>query len=165
MINYKVFEDDLIRGMTIKLASNEKTEATENLDQAIDAINSAIEIFEERGMLAQADACLDVLSKIANFSSNVQTGIPSMEVLFENGLTMEDWKGAMSGNLLGKAKLNQSMRNAGYDEEAILSFLGKQQYLSPSKTQFMLDENVESERNLNNIGDMISQTVNRIVKN
>lgn len=150
--------EELARNMRINLQASKKIQASSKLEEAVDAIHSAIEIFEERGLTAQADACLEVLLKISTLTRNVQNNLPSIDVLLENGLTVEDWKLAMRGNMLGKAKLNQSMRNAGYDEEQMRSFLGPQ-YLSSNKTQFILDESVESERNLGNIGDMISDSV------
>lgn len=150
--------DELARNMRINLNASNKIEASSKLEEAVDAIHSAIEIFEERGLTSQADACLEVLLKIATLTKNVQHALPSIEILLENGLTVEDWKSAMQGNLLGKAKLNQSMRNARYDEHQMKSFLGSQ-YLSPNKTKFILDESAESERNLGNINDMISDSV------
>ena len=69
MINNKVFEDDLIGGMVAKLAANKKSKAAERLGEAVNAIHAAVEIFEEKGMTIQADACLEVLAKIANFST------------------------------------------------------------------------------------------------
>lgn len=157
-MNKRLSTNDLAYNMQVNLQLTKKAQSISKLDEAVEAIHSAIEIFEERGLTTHADACLEVLLKIATLTKNVQHQLPSIEVLLENGLTIEDWKSAMQGNLLGKAKLNQSMRNARYDEHQMKSFLGSQ-YLSPNKTQFILDESVESQKNLSNIGDMISDSV------
>lgn len=65
MIKKSVFEDELIAGMQRELTANEQSAAVNNLDKAVECLHSAVEVFEEAGMKAQADAVLNILLKIA----------------------------------------------------------------------------------------------------
>jgi hypothetical protein len=62
----KVFEDDLIVGMMSRLTNNYENVELKNLDKAIDYLNSAAGIFEEKGLFKQSDKILSILSKIAS---------------------------------------------------------------------------------------------------
>jgi metal-dependent HD superfamily phosphatase/phosphodiesterase len=65
MIKKSVFEDELVAGMQRELVAHEKSEAINNLDKAVEYLHSAVQVFEEAGMNAQADAILHVLLKVA----------------------------------------------------------------------------------------------------
>jgi hypothetical protein len=65
MIKKAVFEDDLIAGMQRKLAEAEVEQGMDSLPQAVDYINSAVDILEEEGKFASADQLLGILLKIA----------------------------------------------------------------------------------------------------
>lgn len=60
-----LFEDELISNMKYELSKTAQSQAIESLDKAVDDINSAIIIFEELGMVNQADNLLNILVKIA----------------------------------------------------------------------------------------------------
>jgi hypothetical protein len=64
MIKQAVHEDELIYGMQREMHSHSKKEGMENLVKAADYLQSAIEIFEEAGLTAQADQVLTILAKI-----------------------------------------------------------------------------------------------------
>jgi len=66
MIKKSVFEDELVYGMQRELQGFEKNAGMNNLVQAADYLQAALEIFEETGLTSQADQVLSVLSKIAN---------------------------------------------------------------------------------------------------
>lgn len=65
MIKKSVFENELIAGMERQLVLSAEADGINGLEQAVEYIHSAIETFEEAGMTAQADALLQILSKIA----------------------------------------------------------------------------------------------------
>lgn len=65
MIKKSVFEDELIAGMQRELTANEQSAAVNNLDQAVEYLHSAVQVFEDAGMNTQADAILRVLLKVA----------------------------------------------------------------------------------------------------
>lgn len=65
MIKKPVFENDLIIGMQRELQPFQRKEAMANLDKAGGYLTSALDILEEAGLTAQADAVLAILSKIA----------------------------------------------------------------------------------------------------
>lgn len=65
MIKKSVFENELIAEMQRELTVNEQSAAINNLDKAVECLHSAVEVFEEAGMQAQADAILNILLKIA----------------------------------------------------------------------------------------------------
>lgn len=65
MIKKSVFEDALIAGMQQQLIKQAKQEEYENLEKAADYLNSAAEIFEDMGMIKNAEQVLSILSKIA----------------------------------------------------------------------------------------------------
>lgn len=65
MIKKSVFEDEIISNMQKELTKTAQSEAIQSLDKAVDDVNSAIVLFEDLGMTAQADQLLNVLVKIA----------------------------------------------------------------------------------------------------
>lgn len=65
MIKKSVFEDELIAGMQRELTASDQSVAVDHLGSAVDSLHAAVEIFEEAGMKAQADAVLNILLKIA----------------------------------------------------------------------------------------------------
>jgi hypothetical protein len=77
MIKKSVFENDLIFGMQRELTNNfEKTAAMENLPKAADYVQAAMEIFEEMGLISQANQLLNVLQKIAEEDQQDAKGKP-----------------------------------------------------------------------------------------
>jgi hypothetical protein len=68
MIKQSVFEDELIAGMQRKLAEGDKEIAISELPQAVDYLNSAMDIFEDAGMNIQADMIVNILTKVAKMS-------------------------------------------------------------------------------------------------
>lgn len=70
MIKKSVFEDEIISNMQKELTKTAQSEAIDNLDQAVDDVNSAIVLFEDLGMITQADELLKVLVKIAKKKIN-----------------------------------------------------------------------------------------------
>lgn len=65
MIKKSVFEDELISNMEHILVLS-KTAEDKSLEKAVDYLNSAIDIFEDSGMYAQADKILGILTKLAD---------------------------------------------------------------------------------------------------
>lgn len=65
MIKKSLFADELMAGMQKKLAESEVTENLNALPNAVEYINSAIDILEEEGMQTQANTLLSILLKIA----------------------------------------------------------------------------------------------------
>lgn len=61
MIKKSIFEDEIIAGMEANLRESTKPD----LGQAVDYLNSAIDIFEDVGMKSEADKVLNFLNKIA----------------------------------------------------------------------------------------------------
>lgn len=72
MIKKSVHEDELIAGMQRELQPFEKKAAVNNLVNAADYLNAAMEIFEEAGMTAKADQVLNILRKIAVDTNEVK---------------------------------------------------------------------------------------------
>jgi hypothetical protein len=69
MIKKSVFEKDLIAGMHKELIKKASNNDVEHLEKAVDYLNSAIDIFEDTGMISQANAVLNILTKIASKES------------------------------------------------------------------------------------------------
>lgn len=65
MIKKSVFEEELIAGMHQELIKNATSRDLDNVEKAVDYLNSAIDIFEDAGMSAQAVQLLNILNKIA----------------------------------------------------------------------------------------------------
>ena len=77
MIKKSVFEEELIAGMQKELIKTASNQETENLGKAVDYLNSAIEIFEDAGLSAQANQVLKIISKIAAESDRHTKGLTS----------------------------------------------------------------------------------------
>lgn len=60
-----IFETEILKEMEHSLVKQANNQNVDNLDQAVDYLNSAIDIFEESGFTAQADEILNILNKIA----------------------------------------------------------------------------------------------------
>jgi hypothetical protein len=82
MIKKSVFEEELISGMHRQLVKQATQQDCDNLEQAVDYLNSAAEIFENLGMSRNAEKIVNILEKIAN-----KTQVPSDR--HTNGLTPE----------------------------------------------------------------------------
>jgi hypothetical protein len=70
MIKKSVFEEALIAGMQQQLIKQAKQEEYDHLEKAADYLNSAAEIFEDMGMIKNAEQVLSILSKIAEKSGS-----------------------------------------------------------------------------------------------
>lgn len=60
-----VFESELVAGMQDTLIKQANNQNLDNLEQAVDHLNSAIDIFESEGLTSKADKILNILYKIA----------------------------------------------------------------------------------------------------
>jgi hypothetical protein len=135
MIKKAVFEDELIRGMQHELQPHMKKQGMNNLVKAVEYLQAAAEIFEESGLNTKADQVFNVLSKIAqdNNDSMKKTRpvqkMPSLQKLFETGLSPKDVEKAYAGDSRSLAKVNVALRDAGYTEEETLAFLGERNFL------------------------------------
>ncbi len=129
MIKKPVFENELIFGMQQELAGFEKTAASNDLIKAADYLHAALEIFEEAGMTVHADNILDILTKIAIRHSNV-TKMPALQVLFDAGVTQEDFKNFGKGQPFAKIKINQALKKAGLTEDQIAEIIGKENVIT-----------------------------------
>jgi len=88
MIKKSIFEAELIAGMQRELQSHDKKQGMENLVKAADYLHSAIEIFEEAGMTAQADKVLKILAKLATDSNDAKKKKQPVDK-YTKGLTPE----------------------------------------------------------------------------
>lgn len=60
-----LFDQEIINSMEKELVKQASTNNIDNLEKAVDYLNSAIDIFEDAGLTAQADQVLNILYKIA----------------------------------------------------------------------------------------------------
>jgi hypothetical protein len=60
-----VFESELLDGMHKSLIKQANNQNLDNVDQAVDYLNSAIDILESQGLTSKADQVLNILYKIA----------------------------------------------------------------------------------------------------
>ena len=88
MIKKSVFENELIAGMQIKLAEVQKGQETDNLDEAIEHLNSAAQIFDDHGKIDAANKITDILYKIAKYGCGRPDMIPNAD-RHMSGLTPE----------------------------------------------------------------------------
>lgn len=137
----KLFEDELISGMQQELRK-QASEATPDLTKAANCLHSALEIFEEAGMTAQADDILKVLQKIASgVKTKVVMKMPSMQKLMEAGMTQRDLLEFSKGSPIAKAKINLVLRSMGLSEHQIGEFIGKGNVMAEHDAKEMLDPN------------------------
>lgn len=73
MINKKIFEEEILTNMDLLLKPSlvKNASAIKNLDQAIDCLQSASEIFEELGFTKKSDQIIALLTSIANNPLNI----------------------------------------------------------------------------------------------
>lgn len=74
MIKKSVFEDEIITGMHQQLIKQSKGIEVNNLSQAVDYLNSAAQIFEDLGMVKNADYVLLILSKLGEGHTHDKPG-------------------------------------------------------------------------------------------
>lgn len=91
MIKKSVFEDEIISAMEKELTANEKSAAIGNLSQAAEYLHSALEVFEDAGMTAQADAVLHILLKIASKNHDPHTAGLTSEKMVANWKDHGSW--------------------------------------------------------------------------
>lgn len=158
MIRKSVFKDEIIRNMKANLAG--VTSKSAKVNTVITNLVKAAEIFEDIGNVKQACGCVTLIYKLAHKHTNVHLDIPSMEKLFEHGLTVDTWRESMKGSNFAIAKLNMAMRDAGYSENQMRNFLG-QRYFDEDKTNYFLSEIEESNKSLKKIKDFISEELDK----
>lgn len=134
MIKKAVFEEELVQGMQRELQPYEKKQGMNNLVKAVEYLQAAAEIFEESGLSAKSDQVLRILLKIASDENDVKKSrpvqkLPSINKLFEHGLSPKDLEKAHSGDSRAIAKVNVALRKAGYSDEECLAFLGEKNFL------------------------------------
>lgn len=100
-------ESNLLLGMhseMMKLGSSK----VPNLMQASEALQGALEIFEQAGLSKQADQILQVLERLGKSAVNQRQSIyqPTVRDLMEAGITQREINEAKRGNLLATAKIN-----------------------------------------------------------
>jgi hypothetical protein len=136
MIKKSVFEDEIIAGMHKELVKNATAQDRDNLEKAVDYLNSAIDIFEDAGMKTRADKVLNILRKIA--AKNVMQ-MPSIQALIEKGMRPEDVKD-IAENPIAKARINKAFRALGYDDKQIANLIGKHNVMSQEEAEELTDE-------------------------
>lgn len=132
MIKKSVFETDLILGMQQELIKNASTHDASNVEQAVDYLNSAIDIFEDVGMHTQANKILNILTKIAQDASQLP-----LNKLLEHGVQPDDIK-EISVNPASKARINIALRNLGYSDQEIIALIGQHNLMTPEECQMLV---------------------------
>lgn len=89
MIKKSVFEDELIAGMQIKLAEVQAGQETDNLEEAIEYLNSAAQIFDDHGKIDAANKITNILYKIAKHGCRRPDMVPNADRHMKN-LTPEN---------------------------------------------------------------------------
>jgi hypothetical protein len=136
MIKKSVFEDELIAGMHKELIKQATQQETDNLGQAVDYLNSAIDIFEDAGMSTQASKVLKIIEKLA---TKKVMQMPSIKALIEKGMRPEDVKD-ISTNPIAKARVNKAFRALGYGDKEIAHLIGHQNLMSEKDADELTDE-------------------------
>jgi hypothetical protein len=75
MIKKSVFENDLIWGMQRELQAQDKKLAMDQLPQAADYLQAALEILESNGLTRHADQIVDILTKIAQMANPLRKNL------------------------------------------------------------------------------------------
>lgn len=145
-----LFADEIATGMFNELEPEIKKQASVNLVKAVDYLNAAFEIFEESGFITQADQILNILYKVsADSLRNVSIDKDSpFKALLDSGITHKDIMSFSKGNQFAIAKINQKLREIGYDDDQIRSLLDKfymsaeeaEQLLSPNRSFTKIDD-------------------------
>lgn len=135
MIKKSVFEDEIISNMEQELRPLRK-QAAQDVSNAIDYLNNAAEIFEEAGLTAQADKIVAILSKIAQPKTEA---ISVIKLLMDAGdISEKDFRDFTAGSQFAKAKVNQALKDAGFNEANIAQFIGEDNVLSQSEIEELL---------------------------
>lgn len=141
MIKKSIFEKDLIAGMQKELHSQANGSEI-NLNQALDYLQSAMEILDEAGMKSNAQAISTILKKVADpiyKKKNPVKEMPSIQSLMEAGLTQKDLMEFGKGNPTAKAKVNQVLRSLGRTDKEIFNFIGPNNFMSEEDAEVLLD--------------------------
>lgn len=144
MIKKSVFEDEIVANMQQELRPLVK-QASLDLVKAADYLNSAAEIFEEAGLTAQSDQIINILYKIAE---SKRQKLPAIQVMLDAGVSEKDFEEFGKGSQFAKAKINKALRDAGYSEHDIATFIGP--------------HNVLTDKDMEDLGPQSS--LNRILK-
>ncbi len=134
MIKKSLFENDLINGMHSELTKHGSKSV--DLEQAVDCLNSSIDILEDIGLTAQADHILSILSKIAALHKVMR--MPPIPTLIEAGMKLKDIED-LSTNQFAKARVNKAFRNLGYSDQQIIDLIGKHHFMGQKETDELTD--------------------------
>lgn len=89
MIKKSIFEDELVQNMHNELVKKAHNIETDNLDKAVDYLNSAADIFDSVGLTKNADQVLSVLTKIAKSGKKKPKDPKKISDRHTKGLTPE----------------------------------------------------------------------------
>lgn len=147
-----VFESELAAEMHKGLIKKANSSSADDLSQAVDHLNSAIGIFEEAGMTAQADRLLNLLEKIAAIQlpnlDNARKYLESTLPLSYPRLTDEEIKekinSIMSPESIGRnlALFIDALRSVGTAEHVIKNFVGDKKYMNAANTAREISEDI-----------------------
>lgn len=145
MIKKSMFADEIMLGMQQNLQAGLKKQASVDPSRVVDLLAQAVVLFTDLGMTKRADKILQVLEKLAQ-----DRPTPSVKSLMEAGIKHQDLRELQAGNPLAKAKINNALRQLGYDEWALKNFLGKN-YM----TQEEADDLTDPERSFGKMWDWL----------
>lgn len=138
MIKKSVFENEIVAAMHAELIKKASSQNTDNLEKAVDYLNSAIDIFEDAGLSSHASKVFHIIAQIAH-KSNVMK-MPSMKALVEKGMRIDDIK-EFTSNPIAKARVNRAFRALGYSDEDMAKFMGASNIMPVEDVDMLLDEN------------------------
>jgi len=84
MIKKTVFEDEIVAGMQQQLNKQASKINTDNLEEAVEYLKSAADIFDDLGLTKNADEIFSILSKIANVTEDKHTKNLTSEKMTSN---------------------------------------------------------------------------------
>lgn len=146
-----VFESELVAEMHKGLIKKASNHGADDLTQAVDHLNSAIDIFEEAGMTVQADRLLNLLEKIAAMQlpnlyyarQYLESTLPLSYPTLTNKEMKDKIDYIMSLESTGRdlALFLDALRSAGTSEHVIKDFVGNR-YMNPANTAREISEDV-----------------------
>ena len=113
---------------------------TTKVESAIEYINNAAEILDKHQMFAQSDKLVNFLYKFAS-SKDIPTKVlqmPSISALMSKGLTNKDIHEITKKNPLSLAKLNNILREMGFDNHQIVRLIGLDSFVPEDEARRML---------------------------
>lgn len=137
MIKKSVFEEELVAGMHKELVKNATNQDSDNLETAVDYLNSAVGIFEDAGMKVQADKVLRILAKMVDMTRAQE--MPTIKALLEAGMLPSDVQ-EISTNPIAKARINKAYRSLGFSDKEIASFIGHHNLMNEKDVEELTDK-------------------------